>query len=83
MASLLQSRRPEVVSPTQIARPYANQIFVLAAAVVPLIAMLLLVRIPLVLPSLVSSRSPVRQGLRCWRGGCRPNAPATALRSGM
>jgi len=68
MSSLLQSRKPEVVGRTQIALPHVNRVLILAAAVVPLIAVLLLVRVPLVLPSLslVSIASAAGIALLAW-----------------
>jgi hypothetical protein len=68
MSSLLQSYKPEVLVPAQIGGPRVNQTLVLAAAVVPAIAILLLVRVPLVLPSLslVSMASAAVIVLLAW-----------------
>ena len=67
MSSLLQSRTPEVVGPTQIPTHHVNQIVVLAAAVVPLIAILLLVRIPAG-PTVAESRLDRQCGSYCAAG---------------
>jgi len=68
MSSLLQSRRPEVVGPSSIRWPHFPQIVVLAATVIPLIAIVLLVRVSLVLPSLslVAIASAAGVALLAW-----------------
>jgi hypothetical protein len=68
MSSLLQSRRPEFAGPWPVRWPHFTQTVVLAAPVVPLCAVVLLVRVPLVLPSLslVSIASAAGIALLAW-----------------